>query len=212
MKLLSLIFLLWVFHQSNFAQSNKFVASIFINANGIEMQGETNKFWQNVDGTVWGGLGSSLGVNVKKNILKNRFLKFEIRYIQKGSVYDYVNEYASRSVDLFKVNYIEIPLTFGIAFPHNKKVKSLEAGLSLARMFSSRSQITKLSGRSYQANAENFNDFDTSLIALMQFPAFTKHTNHLSVGIRCAYSLSSMHEFYTLRHLVYGVQLDYSFG
>ncbi len=212
MKIWQLIILFVSINAFGYAQSEKFVAGVMMNVNGIELQGQTDLLWKNVDGTVWGGLGSSFGIHVSKEFRKHYFVKFEIRYIQKGSVYEYVNEFASQKIDMFKLNYIETPLSFGLLFPQSKKIASLEAGLSVARMFSSKTQIDEITSRSYQPITALFKDFDYSVFALMQFPVFTKHTKNVQFGLRCAYSLGSIHDYYKLRHFVYGLQLEYRFG
>ncbi|MDX1284136.1 MAG: hypothetical protein R3182_03945, partial [Draconibacterium sp.] len=112
MKLFLILFLLFSLIVSK-AFSQSFEAGLLFNANGIHFIGENEIFWQSSNGKVWGGGGLSAGIFVKRNFTENLYYGLELRYIQKGSVFEYGNEYGTRSVETTRINYAEIPVIFG---------------------------------------------------------------------------------------------------
>jgi hypothetical protein len=194
-----------------FAQPNKFVGGVFINGNGIHIIGDDEIFWQSSNGTIWGAGGLSGGVSVKRNINKTFYLNLEIRYIQKGSIYEYSSQPTVKNQELLRLNYFEIPVLLGYNLRINKKSYMFETGFGIAKMFSSKLKLEEFANRNYNPDAKRFKENDISWIGSVKFPLNRRGKENLLFGLRCSYSIFSIHENYTLRNLVYGIQLDYLF-
>ena len=145
-----------------FSQSDKFVAGIFLNGNGIHIVGDDEIFWQSSNGIIWGGGGLSGGVSVKRNLTETIYLNLEIRYIQKGSNYEYQSQSTGQSFEVLRFNYFEIPVLLGYTFNINKKNYYFETGFGIARMFSSKMKISEFANRQHNPDAQAFRKQDLS--------------------------------------------------
>jgi len=159
---------------------NHFIGGVFFNANGIHVEGENNNFWQNSGGTIWGGGGLSTGLYVKRYLHKKTYLDLEIRYIQKGSVYDYINQYSAQSHKVLRLNYLELPVLIGYMLKTNKNKYFIESGIACARLFSSKLNILDFVNSSGYINAEDFKDYDLSWISTFKFPLNKKKQTQTS--------------------------------
>lgn len=194
-----------------YTQQREFIAGVFFNANGIEIVGENDIFWQSVNGKIWGGGGVSAGMEVKMPLKKRLDLGIEIRYIQKGSTYEYINQFGMQSYEVLRLNYIEIPIMLGYTFYVNKKDYTFSTGPGFARRFSSKMKIDEFMQRNNGTDVDSFKYFDFSWISSFSFPLNRKGKRNLLFGMRYSYSLLSIHENYKLRNMVYGIQLNYLF-
>jgi hypothetical protein len=211
-KFFWLLFLLNPTLNGSPAQSNKFIGGVFFNANGIHIVGDDRSFWQSSSGSRWGGGGISGGVNVKRYIDKNIYYTIELRYIQKGGIYLYINDYGTESLDLLRLNYIEIPVLLGFTFKRNKKDYMLETGPGFAQLFSSKLKINEFVNRNVYPEAQKFKKQDLSWIGCFKFPLNQKGKRNILFGLRFSYSLFSIHQNHKLKNMVYGIQLDYIFN
>jgi hypothetical protein len=195
-----------------FCQPHKFIGGILFNGNGIHIVGDDNAFWQNSNGTIWGGGGLSAGLLVKHFLNKKYYLNLELRYIQKGSVYEYLNQYATQSFELLRLNYMELPVSVGYKIKTNKKNYFIESGFAYAKLFSSKVKMNEFAYRTGITNAESFKDYDVSWFSSFKFPLNKKGKENLLFGLRFSHSLFTIHEYYKLKNMVYGLQLDYVFN
>lgn len=189
------------------AQSPGFIGGLLLNFNGIQIEGEKEQYWNSTNGGIAGAGGISVGAFVKREILKNVYGIFELRYIQKGSIYEFSNQYGNKTLELLKLHYMEIPVLIGFNLRAKKKPVYFETGLAFSRMFKSKLAFSKLVERIKTPNADKFKNNDFSLIADIKFPINCRQ--NLLLGFRAEYSLFSIHEYYKLHNLDYGVELNY---
>jgi len=195
-----------------FCQPRYFIGGIFFNANGMHVEDDNSIYWQNTNGTIWGGGGLSAGLSVKHYLHKWYYFNLELRYIQKGSVYEYLNQYAAPSFEVLRFNYIELPIAIGYKLKTDKNNYFIESGFAFAKLFSSKVKINEFSYRNGTANAEYFKDYDISWFSSLKFPLNRKGKENLLLGLRFSYSLFTIHEYYKLKNMVYGLQVDYIFN
>ena len=196
---------------SIFCQPGRFIGGIFFNANGIQVEGDNQIYWKNSNGKIWGGGGLSAGLSVKHYLHKKYYLNLELRYIQKGSVYEYINQYATQSFDVLRLNYLELPVSFGYRLKTDKRNYFIETGFAYGKLFSSKVKINEFAYRTGASNAEYFKDYDISWFSCFKFPLNKKGKDNLLFGLRFSHSLLTIHEYYKLMNMVYGLQMDYIF-
>lgn len=211
MKILAIIISLSLISSLCYSQTRHFIGGIFFNANGMEVKGQNTIFWQDTNGTIWGGGGFSTGLNVKRYLNKTLYLNLELRYIQKGSVYEFTNQYATQSYETLRLNYTELPLSIGYKLSTNRTNYFLETGFAYAKLFSSKLNISELADRSGDLAIQDFRDYDFSWIASFKFPLNKYGKENILLGLRFSYSLFSIHDQYKLANMVYGIQIDYLF-
>lgn len=207
-----LILFLNVYSVVVFAQPHPFIGGIFFNANGMQIEGDNGMYWNNTNGTIWGGGGISAGLLVKHYVKKRYFFTLEIRYIQKGSVYEYLNQYATPSFELLQLNYMELPVSVGYELTTNNNKYYIESGFAYAKLFSSKVKINEFAQRSGTSNASFFKEYDVSWFSSLKFPLNKKGNKNLLFGLRLSYSFFTIHHYYTLKNMVYGLQFDYIFN
>jgi hypothetical protein len=195
-----------------FSQSKRFIAGALFNANGIEIKGNKEILWQTSKGGFCGTGGLSAGVYVKREIKNRIYLSLELRYIRKGCIYIYLNQYGTQAAEVLKLNYFEIPLLVGYTFHINKASFLFETGPALARLFSSKLSIGRFVYRNNNPQMQNFRDQDLSWIGSLKIPLNQKGKQNILLGLRFSYSLFSIHNAYKLRNMDYGIQLDYVFN
>ena len=197
---------------ASFGQKNYFVGGLFFNANGMHMVGNADQYWQNSNGTVWGGGGISGGAYVKRDIGKDGYLSFEMRFIQKGSVYEYIAPNGAHSTEGIRLHYLELPLSIGYYMGSSSNYILLESGFACAKLISANDNAEKLVQRAGLTNEESFKDYDISWINMIKFPLNRKGRDNFLFGFRFSYSFLSVHKYYKLRNMVFGLQLDYLFN
>lgn len=195
-----------------FCQPRHFIGGVLFNTNGIHIEGDNDIYWQNSNGIILGGGGLSAGISVKHYLLKKYYLNLELRYIQKGSVYEYLNEYATQSFDVLRLNYMELPVSIGYKLKIDKKNYFIESGFAYAKLFSSKVKIDEFDYRTGTLSEESFKDYDISWFSSLKFPINKKSKENLLFGLRFSYSLFTIQEYYKLKNMVYGLQMDYFFN
>ena len=89
------------------AQKNGFEASIFLGFNGIHIEGQNEVLYNSSSGTIWGTGGLSAGLAVKRNFSKNFYWIFDLRYIRKGSVYEFNNSLGIQDFESIKLKEVD---------------------------------------------------------------------------------------------------------
>ncbi|MBN1819113.1 MAG: PorT family protein [Prolixibacteraceae bacterium] len=189
------------------AQEPGFIGGLLFNFNGIQVEGEKEQFWGSSNGQIWGAGGISAGAFVKHNFKKKLYGVFELRYIQKGSIYEFSNQYGNKALELLKLHYMEIPLLIGYNLSSIQKPVYLETGLAFSNRFNSKMAFNKLIERTNTPNADYFKNNDFSFIINCKFPINRK--KNLLLGVRTEYSIFSIHEYYNLHNWDYGVEFNY---
>lgn len=204
------LFLILCFYSLNaFARKDPFGASVFIGVNGIQFEGNTNQFWENNNGTIWGGGGLSAGGQVHASLGKSVYFGFGLCYTQKGSIYEYTSDFGSPVHEFCRLNYIEAPVIIGVNGKVNNRKIKFETGIAYGKMFLSSLSIAEMSNRFTNTKMENFKTNDLSWIAAIKLPLKIMKKEKLWIGLRSSYSLFSIHEYYKLRNFVYGIELSY---
>jgi hypothetical protein len=188
-------------------QNPNFIGGILLNFNGIQVEGEKQQFWDSPNNKIGGTGGSSIGIFVKREFTEQVYGVLELRYIQKGSIYEFANQYGNRALEVLRINYMELPLLIGYKFQKKRKPVYFEIGLAYSRMFKSEMKFGKLVERIKTPNAEFFKENDFSWVLDLKFPVTRR--NNLVLGFRTEYSLFTIHKYYNLHNLDYGVELDY---
>ena len=196
----------------SYCQPRDFIGGIFFNANGIHIVGDDHTYWQNSNGKIWGGGGLSAGLSVKHYLLKKCYLNLELRFIQKGSVYEYLNLYSTQSFEVLRLNYVELPVSLGYKLKTDTRDYFIESGFAYGTLFSSKVKIDEFAYRTGTSNAESFKDYDISWFSSFKFPLNKKGKENLLFGLRFSHSLFTIHEYYKLKNMVYGLQIDYIFN
>jgi len=192
------------------SQNSGFIMGSFIGFYGIENKGEVKDLYSPTNGKVWGTGGLSAGLNVKHNLSGKIYGALEIRYIRKGSIYEFISYLGSPESESIRLNYVEIPLSVGLIIKLKKKYLLCETGLAYARLFSSKMVISSLNQWDYSSNLNHFKRNDISYVANVKYPVIK--TGKLLLGIRFSYSLLTIHSQYKLHNLDYGVELYYLFN
>ncbi len=195
-----------------FCQPHHFIGGIFFNVNGIHLEGDNDIYWQNSNGIMLGAGGLSGGLSVKHYLHKKYYTNFEIRFIQKGSVYEYLNQYSTRSFESLRLNYIELPVSMGYTFQIYKRNLNFESGFAYAKLFSSEKKINEYADLTNISNAEFFKGYDISWFTCFKYPINKKGKENLLFGLRFSYSPFTIHEYDKLKTMVYGLQMDYIFN
>jgi len=193
------------------AQKDFFVGGVFFNPNGLEIKGDKYVLWPSSTGTIWGAGGLSGGINVKRNISRDTYMSLELRYIQKGSIYEYVNSNFMLASEVLRLNYMEIPLQAGISTKAGKTKFYLETGPGIGKMFSSDLKINQMSNLSTHPDISRFKSMDISWIGSLKFHLNPRRSDNLLLGVRYSFSIFSIHKSYKLYNNVYGIQLEYLF-
>lgn len=191
------------------SQNHSFNAGLLFNANGIQFEGEDTDYWSGSSGTIWGTGGLSVGAYVKRGFSDHIYASIELRYIRKGSLYEYFTDEGLREYENLKLNYIELPVLFGYTFRPYKKYRIFETGISISKLFSSELALNEFSQRIETPEASDFKDWDLSWIGSAKFPLNRKKGDNLLFGIRAEYSILSIHKYYNLHNFVYGIQIEF---
>lgn len=192
-----------------FAQNKAFDAGIFLGLNGIHIEGQNEVLYNSSDGKIWGAGGISAGLSVKRNFSKSFYWAFNLQYIRKGSVYEFVNTYGRPDFELIKLDYAELPFFIGYRKALKKRFMYLQMGASVAKLLNSKKIISAFNYGRDVSMFDNFKDFDHSVIAAFKISSNRKE--RLMYGFRVERSFLSIHEVYKLYNFDYGIELSYFF-
>ncbi len=177
---------------------------------GIHIVGDIEEMYSPTNGNISGTGGLSFGFNVKHNFTKNIYGAFELRYIRKGSIYTFITSYGTKAFESIRLNYFEIPFLLGFKINLKKNYLLTETGIAYARIFSSSMSVSDLNQWDYSDKLNNFKRNEYSWIANVKYPIVK--SEKLLVGFRFSCSLSTIHSYYKLRNLIYGIELYYFFN
>lgn len=189
------------------AQEHVFRPGIFVNLNGIQIEGDNDIYWDSSYGKIWGTGGISYGAFVTYDRFKKIVGTLELRYIRKGSLYEFTNEFGQRDFENLKLKYLEMPILMGFKSNTRKHEFLIETGIACAMLINPELLYDELTERIKTPNAGDFKKFDLSWIADLKFH-IDKNKN-LLLGFRFEYSILSVHKFYNLHNMNYGVELNY---
>ena len=170
------------------------------------------QYWNSSNGTIWGGGGVSAGLFVKREFSEKLYSTLELRYSNKGSVYEFASQFGTKSLENLFLNYAEIPVLFGYKIEGNKKTYYFETGLAFAKMISSNLHSIELLNRTGTPNAEEFKSEDVSWVGSLKFPLTNKWKEKFLFGLRVSHSIVPIHKYYKIYHFDYGVELNYLFN
>jgi hypothetical protein len=212
-RLILLIILCIGLAQQMIAQQKGFNGGVFLNFNGIEFKGSEANFWhsstsEKIDGT----LGSSVGLFVKREFSRNSYAAIELRYMEKGSIYEFISQYGTQAFETLNLDYIEIPFLFGYKIKPFKRQFYCEFGFAYAKLISSNIKNNDLTTRMGTPNANDFKNYDLSWIADLKFPLVKKWERHVLFGLRMSRSILSIHRYYKIYNFDYGLELNYIFN
>lgn len=177
---------------------------------GVHINGEINEMYSSSNGTLWGNGGLSIALNVKRDFTKNVYGAFELRAIQKGSIYEFVTFYGTQAFEVIKLRYIEIPVLVGVKINLNKRYLLAETGFAYARMISSKMLVNDLKQWDVSHKLNNFKPNELSWIVNLKYPIIKNEK--LLIGLRVSHSLFSIHSIYKLYNFDYGIELYYLFN
>ena len=196
------------------AQQHKFIGGVLLNFNGIEFKGNAVQYWTSSTQTtrIDGTLGLSAGLFVKREFSKKAYSALELRYIRKGSIYEFISQYGTQAFQTVSLKYVEIPLLFGYKFKPYKRTFYLESGIAFAKLISSKIEENDLTPRIGTPNTKEFKKTDFSWIASLKFPLIKKWKQNFLFGLRVSRSITSIHEYYKIYNFDYGIELNYIFN
>lgn len=193
------------------AQQDNFIGGVLLNFNGIEFKGNSAQYWTSTNGTIWGALGVSAGLFVKREFTKKIYSILELRYINKGSIYEFTSQYGTPAFETLFLNYVEIPVLLGYKNKINKRTYYFESGFAYAKMISSNLHANELLSRTGTPNADKFESRDISWIGSFKFPLTKKWNEKLLFGLRVSHSIFSIHKYYKIYNFDYGIEFYYVF-
>lgn len=204
------IFYLWILALPTglaHCQEHTFQPGLILNFNGIQVEGDNIYFWEPSGGSIWGGGGISFGPQVSFDINKKFKSTLEIRYIRKGSIFEYINDYYQRDFEILNLKYIEIPFLIGYKLKTSGKPIAIETGIAYARLINAALLFNELTERPTKPDAENFKRDDISWVTQLKVGLDKNRKWHL--GIRFSYSVQSIHKRYNLHNMVYGIEMNW---
>lgn len=206
-----IIFLLLINCTSFFlhAQNRNFETGIFLGFNGIHIEGDNQVLYNSTNGTAWGSLGATAGITVKRDFAKKFYWTFDLRYMRKGSIYDFTNIYGLPDHELIKLDYAELPVLIGYNVRLEKRYLYFELGAAIAKLLNSKKIVSDYSNGQDISLFDQFKDYDYTFIVALKY-SFNKKEKTL-IGFRVAHSFISIHEKYKLYNFDYGVELSYYF-
>lgn len=192
------------------SQSNEFIVGAAVGIYGIHIIGDIEKMYSQTSGEFSGTGGYSVAFNVKRYISKNTFGEFELRYIRKGSIYEFITSVGTVAYESIQLDYIEIPVLIGFNINLKKRYLLAETGLAYARLIGSDMLVSEMNEWDVSDKLNNFKPNDFSWVAGLKYPVLKNEK--LLVGCRFSYSLMSIHSVYNLHNLDYGIELYYLFN
>ncbi len=192
------------------SQNKEFIVGAIMGFYGIHIEGDVEHLYSSSDGTFWGTGGFSGSLNVKRDFTKSIYGAFEIRYSIKGSLYEFISDVGLQAYETIKLHYIEFPLIFGVKTNLKKRYLLLETGIAYARLVNSKMLVSDFKRWDVTDKLSNFKENDLSWIANLKYPIIK--SEKLLVGFRFSYSLFTIHNYYKLYNMDYGVELYYLFN
>ena len=201
MKAFSLCFFCIIFSLSAFAQERKFVGGLLAGVNGIQIAGDKEK--------KWGAGGVTAGVCVQKFVAKKLALQLELKYIQKGSIYPYVNDYGLQDWEVLRLHYIEIPLVVNYSVSKKTNFWYLQGGFAYANLFKKSFSETRMQMTNPPFLLEQYSDHDLSWIMGVGYMLNKGKLKRFSFLFRYSRSIIPIHEYLNHYNVVYGIALMY---
>jgi hypothetical protein len=189
------------------AQQHNFIGGVLVSINGIGLTGDSGQFWnssKNKEGKGHGGV--SAGIFVKREFTRKIYSTFELRYISKGSYYGFKNQYGTQSSKRLYLDYIVLPVLIGYKLKHEKKSFYFESGFAFSKLISSR-----IEGNNSN-NTEGFKSTDILWIGSLKYPLIKKWQNNCLFGLRLSSSILTIHKYYKIYNLNYGIEFNYIFN
>ncbi len=208
-RIIQIAAFLFLISNISFCQNKGFDASVFIGLNGIHIEGQNEVLYNSSNGTIWGTGGISAGVSINRNFLKKIYWKFDLRYIRKGSIYEFSNTQGVQDFETIKFDYAELPFCLGYKAKLNKRYIYLELGVAVAKLLNSEKMISDYSYRQDISLFDQIKDYDFSVLGAIKFS--TNKKEKILYGIRIARSFISIHKVYKLYNFDYGIELSYFF-
>lgn len=192
-----------------FAQKRSFDAGVFLGFNGIHIEGDNEVLYNSNTGTVWGTGGISAGFTVKRDFAKSFYWTFDLRYIRKGSIYEFINIQGVQDFESIKFDYAELPLSIGYKTNIGKRYIYVEMGTAIAKLMNSEKLVSEYSNGQDISLFNQFKDYDFSVLGAIKFS--TNRKEKILYGLCVARSFLSIHETYKLYNFDYGIEMSYSF-
>jgi hypothetical protein len=208
-KKIQIILIFIIFSFTLCAQKKGFDASIFLGFNGIHIEGDNQVLYNSSYGTIWGTVGISAGLSIKKYFHKNYYWTFEMRYIRKGSIYEFTNIQGVRDFESIKLDYAELPVLLAYKTSVGKRYLYIELGAAVAKLLNSQKIVSDYSYGQDISLFDMFRDYDYSAIGSLKFS--TNRKEKVLFGVRVSRSFRSIHEVYKLYNFDYGIEISYSF-
>ena len=195
-----------------YAQQDRFIGGVLLNFNGIEFKGNTTQFWNGPSSEISGTLGFSAGLFVNRELSKSIYTKLEIRYIEKGSIYEFTSQYGSEAFQSVSLKYVEIPLLLGYKIKPFKKTYYLECGFGFAKLISSGVEENNSTPRIGTPTATEFKLNDISWIVSYKFPLIKKWDEKCLFGLRVSRSITTINKYINISNFDYGIEVVYLFN
>ncbi len=128
------------------SQNREFIVGSMVGFYGIHIEGEIEEMYSHSNGAISGMGGLSFGFNVKRSFSENIYGVFDLRYIRKGGLFEFLNPYGLQAFVSINLDYIEIPLLIGFKINLKKKYVFAESGLAYAKMLSSKMLASEFYG------------------------------------------------------------------
>ena len=207
-KILLVIFLIF-FTLISFAQKKNFDAGVFLGFNGIHIEGDNQVLYNSSNGTIWGTGGISAGLSVKRYFHKNYYWAFEMRYIRKGSIYEFINNQGVRDFESIKLDYAELPVLIAFKTSLGRRYIYIELGGAVAKLLNSQKIVSDYSFGQDISLFDMFRDYDYSAVGSVKIS--TNRKEKILLGVRVSRSFRSIHKVYKLYNFDYGVEISYNF-
>jgi len=175
---------------------------IFAGLNGIQIAGDKEE--------KWGTGGVTAGVFVKSKISKRISIQLEFRYIQKGSIHPYVNEYGLQDWEVLRFHYVELPLLLNYALQKKSNFLFIQGGFAYAYLFNKTFSKTRMTDLSPDAYINNYKNSDYSWIIGLGYAISKGKLRNFSFLFRYSRSLVSIHQYLKQYNVVYGIMAIYT--
>lgn len=191
------------------AQKKEFNVGLFLGFNGIHIEGDNEVLYNSSNGTIWGTGGLSAGLTVKRSFTDNFYWSFDLRYIRKGSIYEFTNIQGIRDFESIKLDYAELPVHILYKTYIGKRYLFIELGAAVAKLLNSQKLVSDYSYGQDISLFDQFRDYDYSVLGAIKFSVNRKEKT--LIGLRVARSVRSIHHIYKLYNFDYGIELSYFF-
>lgn len=206
-SVLILSIFIFAIHFIGLSQKQEFILGPFIGFYGVHVEGEIENMYSPTNGTISGNGGLSFGLNVKRYFSKTIYAELELRYMQKGSIYQFTTSYGTSAFETLHLDYIEIPILFGMDIKLKKKRLFFETGIAYGVLVRSELAVSEFYLWDPSAKLNQIKDNDISWIANVKYP-ITKNEK-LLLGARFSHSVTSISTEYKLYNMDYGIEVYY---